>query len=349
MKAKIEYAIIVILLLLVYIWTNNLYTLWIAAAVIGAWIIAAVINLFVAKKVKISFTILNELSEDRQLQLCVENSSIFPASHVRVVFGCQNVVFASDCNATVDCSVGGKKTSTYEVPIGSKYCGRINIDIFGIKVYDWLGITAKKLRPHGDCYFYQYPDESDEVLQEFEGNKSSDSDVNYKHVKGNDVSEILQIRKYVVGDSIKQIHWKMSAKFDDIMVKEFDRPNDMSTMLAFDYASSNDKEENKKIIEAVATISKELQQSAIGHTVYRMDTAKTKVVHRDVFEYTEYDVMLQELLGTVANGGEYSVVDHIIRHNTIERFAKVIYITSARDRSRAAELDSQEKCLVIAV
>ena len=122
MKAKIEYAIIVILLLLVYIWTNNLYTLWIAAAVIGAWIIAAVINLFVAKKIKISFTILNELSEDRQLQLCVENSSIFPASHVRVVFGCQNVVFASDCNATVDCSVGGKKTSTYDVPIGSKYC-----------------------------------------------------------------------------------------------------------------------------------------------------------------------------------------------------------------------------------
>ena len=81
--------------------------------------------------------------------MCVENSSVFPAPHVRVVFGCQNVVFASDCNATVDCSVGAKKTSTYEVPIGSKYCGRINIDIFGIKVYDWMGITAKKLRPHG--------------------------------------------------------------------------------------------------------------------------------------------------------------------------------------------------------
>lgn len=114
MRTKIEYIIIVILLLLAYIWTNNLYTLWIAVAVIGAWLISAIINLFVAKKIKISFTILNELSEDRQLQLCVENSSVFPAPHVRVVFGCQNVVFASDCNATVDCSVGAKKTSTYE-------------------------------------------------------------------------------------------------------------------------------------------------------------------------------------------------------------------------------------------
>mgnify|MGYP000792654634 CR=1 FL=1 len=146
MKAKIEYGIIVILLLLAYIWTNNLYTMWIAIAVIGAWIIAAVINLFVAKKIKISFTILNELSEDRQLQLCVENKSIFPASHVRVVFGCQNVVFATDCNATVDCSVGARKTSTYEVPIGSKYCGRINIDIFGIKVYDCLLYTSPSPR-----------------------------------------------------------------------------------------------------------------------------------------------------------------------------------------------------------
>ena len=120
-------------------------------------------------------------------------------------------------------------------------------------------------------------------------------------------------------------------------------------MLAFDYSSMNDKMENKKIIEAVATISKELMQSATGHTVYRMNTAHNKVVHRDVFEYSEYDVMLQELLGTVANGGEYSVVDHIIRHNTVERFAKVIYITSSRDRARAIELDGQEKCLVIAV
>ena len=61
MKAKIEYGIIVILLLLAYIWTNNLYTMWIAVAVIGVEVIAAVINLFVAKKIKISFTILNEL------------------------------------------------------------------------------------------------------------------------------------------------------------------------------------------------------------------------------------------------------------------------------------------------
>ena len=349
MKAKIEYAIVVLLLLLAYIWTNNLYTLWILGAVIGIELIAAIVNLFVARKIRISFAILNELSEDRELQLRIENKSILPAPHVRVIFGCQNVVFASECRTTVDGSAGGRKTSSYEVPIRSRYCGRINIDIFGIRIYDWLGITSKKLRPHGDCYFYQYPNDSEAVLQEFEGNKSSDSDVNYKHVKGNDVSEILQIRKYVVGDSIKQIHWKMSAKFDDIMVKEFDRPNDMSTMLAFDYASSNDKGENTRIIEAVATISKELQQTATGHTVYRMNTSKNKVVHRDVFEYTEYDVMLQELLGTVASGGEYSVVDHIIRHNTIERFAKVIYITSARDRARAVELEGQEKCLVIAV
>lgn len=349
MKAKIEYAVIIILLLLAYIWTNNLYTLWIFGAVVVLLLLAAVINLFVARRIKISFNILNELSDDRELQLRVENKSFFPAPHVRVVFGCQNVVFASDCNATVDCSVGGKKTSTYEVPIKSRYCGRINIDIFSIKVYDWLGVTCKKLKPHGDCCFYQYPDDSDEVLAEFEGNKSSDSDVNYKHIKGNDVSEILQIRKYVIGDSIKQIHWKMSAKFEDIMVKEFDRPNDMSTMLAFDYASSNRKDENKRIIEAVATISKELMQSATGHTVYRMNTANNKVVHRDVFEYTEYDVMLQELLGTVATADEYSVVDHIIRHGTVNRFAKVIYITSAGDRPRAAELESQEKCYVIAV
>jgi uncharacterized protein (DUF58 family) len=84
------------------------------------------------------------------------------------------------------------------------------------------------------------------TLDDIDGSLVSDSALEYKHVKGNDVSEILQIKDYVRGDSIKSIHWKMSAKMGKLMVKELDTPNDNSIMVFFDYAPADKKRPESK-------------------------------------------------------------------------------------------------------
>ena len=38
--------------------------------------------------------------------------------------------------------------------------------------------------------------------------------------KGNDFAEITDVREYRPGDRIKDIHWKLSAKKETLMVKE---------------------------------------------------------------------------------------------------------------------------------
>ena len=38
--------------------------------------------------------------------------------------------------------------------------------------------------------------------------------------KGNDPSEIFDIREYVPGDDIRSIHWKLSSKTDTLILKE---------------------------------------------------------------------------------------------------------------------------------
>lgn len=37
---------------------------------------------------------------------------------------------------------------------------------------------------------------------------------------GDDPGETYDIREYRSGDSIRQIHWKLSGKLDDIMIRE---------------------------------------------------------------------------------------------------------------------------------
>lgn len=346
---KIEYIIVILLLLLAFIWTNSLYTLWLFAAMAIIVCPVVIINKICAKKISIKFYTVNEFSDNTELVLTVENKSRFPMSHVKIDFACQNVVFASEFITSVSLAVGARKKEEYNFPIKSKYCGRINVEIKSIRVYDSFGLTSKKLANKGDCYFYQYPKEVEKELYEIAGSKVSDNDVNYKHVKGNDVSEILQIREYVKGDSVKQIHWKMSAKTGKMMVKELDTPNDNSVLLIFDYVNQENKTENQNIIEAVAAISKELIKNTTGHTLYRKNTLTNRIEHRGVFESSEYDIMLQELLNTEAAKSDYQVVDYAIEKGIINNYAKIIYVTSNDNKSNAAELEALEKCMVLYV
>ena len=45
-------------------------------------------------------------------------------------------------------------------------------------------------------------------------------------VRGSDPTETFQIREYVPGDSLRQIHWKLSAKAGRYMVRDAAKPVD---------------------------------------------------------------------------------------------------------------------------
>ena len=53
---------------------------------------------------------------------------------------------------------------------------------------------------------------------------SADSDRFSTYKKGDDPSEIFDIREYADGDKIQRIHWKLSSKTGDLMVKEGSLP-----------------------------------------------------------------------------------------------------------------------------
>ena len=47
----------------------------------------------------------------------------------------------------------------------------------------------------------------------------TDSDVYYSDVRSDDSTEVYQVREYRPGDRMTRIHWKLSARQDEIMVR----------------------------------------------------------------------------------------------------------------------------------
>lgn len=53
--------------------------------------------------------------------------------------------------------------------------------------------------------------------------------------KGNDLSEIFDIREYVPGDDIRSIHWKLSSKTDTLILKEASDPSHYNVVILPDF------------------------------------------------------------------------------------------------------------------
>lgn len=347
MKRRIEYIIIILFLLGIYIWTNQKMSLWALAFVVGSGLIVILLNQYIVRKVLVRYDVIQtHTGGNAFIRITLQNDSIFPANHVESCISCENVVFGSEQKEHISLSVGAKRTVYYDIPITSKYCGRIDLRVESCKLYDWFDVSYRTIQVFKEGCCYEYPKEVFQELYDVKDSSSEGEETTYKHVAGYDVSEILQIKEYHQGDNIKNIHWKLSAKAGKVLVKELDCPNDNSVLVLFDYVKKDNKDGNDNIITAVSNISQELMKQQIGHTVYRMNTSEECVVYREVFEYDEFDILQQELLETEARDSVYKVSDYVIDHGVLKRYAKIIYVT-AKNEENDSDLINMEQCAVI--
>ncbi len=64
-----------------------------------------------------------------------------------------------------------------------------------------------------------------------------DSDEYSMRKAGYDPSETFAIREYQPGDRIRQIHWKLTEKFDSLMVRDYGLPIQNTVLLLLETGS----------------------------------------------------------------------------------------------------------------
>ena len=76
---------------------------------------------------------------------------------------------------------------------------------------------------------------------------------------GDDPGETYDIREYRSGDSIRQIHWKLSGTLDDIMIREKSFPvDDTVLILAEAFQADRDPQRAETVAEVFFSSPSEL-------------------------------------------------------------------------------------------
>lgn len=150
----------------------------------------------------------------------VRNDSVIPLANSVVRLQIGNVFMGETAEQNIEVPLKPLDVTGIELPLCSACVGDVEIRTEKIVLTDFLGLFETERDAFAEDHVFIVP--RGETEQEFSLNafEKGMNEVEETQMKGSDFSDVSQIREYIPGDAIKNIHWKLSAKKDVWMVKE---------------------------------------------------------------------------------------------------------------------------------
>lgn len=167
------------------------------------------------------------------ISVLLSNPTIFPVSNLKIYLTYKNAYSSRKYSKEFNVSIDGRSKTSIICSLYSDYAGNMEISLKGIRIYDYLKLFSLKKKLKGNLkaavlpYYY-------ELTQDYINDRRTriiESDYYSPNRKGDDPSEVFAIREYREGDRLQRIHWKLSRKLDQLMIKEFSDPLNCSVLL----------------------------------------------------------------------------------------------------------------------
>ncbi|MCL1935699.1 MAG: DUF58 domain-containing protein [Defluviitaleaceae bacterium] len=188
----------------------------------------------------------------------VENKSFLPCTNVKVKFDNDNISIKSNSKDKVFTVMPFK---TYQIifDLTAKYRGIYKIGVKEIILYDFLGIFAFKQIYNNKLYIHVKPIVTNIDIPQLFTSNTTEEFSDDKSIE-EDYTIISDLRKYLPTDGYKKIHWKVSARKNELISKNFQGTSkDSVTILLNNSENKNSTIENRikiedKIIEVCVSV-----------------------------------------------------------------------------------------------
>lgn len=115
--------------------------------------------------------------------------------------------------------VGRRSEVTVPVELPNTYCGPIQLELKQIRIYDAFTIFFTEIRTSAKSALSVLPAGFSTILHIQEQYAKPSWSASALSVP-TDGSEIVDYKPYAVGDNVKNIHWKLSSKLDELVLKK---------------------------------------------------------------------------------------------------------------------------------
>ena len=328
LKRRIACILLIVAALILYLFDNETVTLALLVALIVMPAVSIGMLSLSGRNLKISLAASPNSGETPVIRVSMENPDLIPLAAVEIEAVCENLRTgeADSCIITDTPRPGGKKDIDLEIM--PRNAGRYKISVASAVVSDPLKLRSRKINCSGCEYLTIMPEKFDMQLSYASDAAMLESDRSTDTRKGNDPGDVRGIREYVAGDSVKNMHWKLSEKMDKMLVKELGTAITDQFLVILDTA--NEISQNPAALEAAASVFvsliETLRQNASGLSIAWTDPETGRAVIRKIQDDTDLETAADEYLAVPAT--MHSAFEHIERDIAESRYAHIVIVGS---------------------
>ncbi len=163
-----------------------------------------------------------EKGQPFQIQVSISNRGIFSYSVGKVFLTKSDELVLAINDDCVLCNIPARKKISLVFGGTCRYRGEYRFSVRMLQVWDDLGFRYIRKKDFTQMIVYVYPRITD--LRCFDGLQTPDTDAEESIArKTQDPSDSFEVREYIPQDSMRHIHWKVTARMDRLMTKTFDQ------------------------------------------------------------------------------------------------------------------------------
>lgn len=257
----------------------------------------------------------------------IDNDSLLPVPHMEIIDRTEESIGGEVPKSTIT-SLLPTEREIIRKNITAKYRGLYNLGPVDIEIYDALGVCKRKRRIYSNTYFRVYPRIHNIEKINLKSMQSYGT-LTTKQKTYEDNTSVSDIRRYLPGDSIKRIHWKVSAKKSNLFVKNYEMTGSAATYIFLDfkkncYNGENIRDLEEKAVEAASSIISYLLNNSVSIEMYINSARAYYTKGRDIKELTNF----MDILCEIKTDGIKTMKDVLQKRiRLISRGSSIIVIT----------------------
>lgn len=302
-----------------------------------------------ARKIQLEFQIRSGARAEKEVPTELQihaNGRLYASGGILVEMKIHNLMFDTQeqKNLFLEPIEGGEH---YPFQMSIPLCGEVSMECGRIRLYDLLKLFHVEIQPFQQKRTVVYPEQvSLQVELETQTKGAFSEEGLTQNRKGNDPSEMYDIREYLPGDDVRAIHWKLSSKTDGLILRQPGAAMHYQIALMPDFSKEEndvitDAEWNRAIAVLIAT-GEHLLKTGVPFCMLIPEQEMltvTEIRSRRTFKETLSRWMGSQVQKTEAEGYQRFQMAHMELY-----FTRLLIVTAGK---RQSEIKSQSGQIIV--
>lgn len=236
-NSNIKYILSYLIIIVFFILDGLFFRQSFIALLIIFLIILPIISIFIINKIQnhinihiIAKTSSININNKVLINVNIKNNSIFPILNANIHFNVCNLYYPNQEKSIASLAIIPKIDNIINLSFHASHCGIVEISFDSLYITDYLHFHTIKVPIKKTIQIPVFPNETNQKWN-YTIPESFDDDDEHFVPFGSSTHDLKETREYQPGDLLKNIHWKLSSKTDNLTVKVFETSADRAILL----------------------------------------------------------------------------------------------------------------------